>query len=86
METIQFLIKTKDRSLEGEHIRSMKCKMVPLRTVGSAKRSYSDKLGLDKNKQDELQFMLEGRMLIDEEEVGKLTNKTITADGLWFCV
>ena len=86
METIQFLIKTKDRSLEGEHIRNMKCKMVPLRTVGSAKRSYSDKLGLDKNKQDELQFMLEGRMLIDEEEVGKLTNKTITADGLWFCV
>ena len=86
METIQFWIKTKDRSLEGEQIRRMKCKMVPLRTVGSAKRSYSDKLGLDKNKQDELQFMLEGRMLIDEEEVGKLTNKTITADGLWFCV
>ena len=86
METIQFWIKTKDRSLEGKQIRSMECKMAPFRTVGRAKRRYGDKLGLDKNKQDELQFMLEGRMLRDEEEVGKLTNKTISADGLWFCV
>jgi hypothetical protein len=36
------------------------------------------------NKQKELQFMLEGRMLKYEEEVGSLYNKTIFAAGLWF--
>ena len=83
-ETIQFCIKTKDRDLEGEQVRSLKIKMPPFRTVRRAKSSYSDKLGLDKNKQEELQFMLEGRILEDEEEVGKLNNKTIFAAGLWF--
>jgi DNA-directed RNA polymerase subunit RPC12/RpoP len=84
METIHFWIKTKDRDLEGEQVRSLKIKMAPFRTIGRAKRSYSDKLDLDKNKQEELQFMLEGRMLEDEEEVGMLDNKTIFAAGLWF--
>ena len=84
METIHFWIKTKERDLEGEQVRSLKIKMAPFRTIGRAKRSYSDKLGLDKNKQGDLQFMLEGRMLEDEEEVGMLNNKTIFALGLWF--
>ena len=48
MDTIHFWIKTKDRDLAGEQVRSLKIKMAPFRTIGGAKRSYSDKLGLDK--------------------------------------
>ena len=84
METIQFWVKTNDRDLEGEQVTSMKIKMAPFRTVGRVKRTYSNKIGLDKNKQEKLHFMFEGRMLEDEEEVRMLNTKTIFAAGLWF--
>jgi len=86
METIHFSIKTRDRDLEGEPVRSLKIKMAPFRTIGRAKRSYGDKLGLAKNKHEELQFMVNGRMLEDDEEVRMLHKKTIFAVGLWFSV
>ena len=84
METINFWIITKDRDLVGEQVGSLKIKIAPFRTIRRAKRSFSDKLGFDKNKQEELQFMVNGMMLEDEEEVGMLDKKTVFAAGLWF--
>ena len=81
---IQFWIKSNDRDLKGEEVRTMRIKMAPGKTIRRVKKSYIDKLGLDKNKQGELQFMVRGRKCEDQELVGQLDNETLVAEGLWF--
>jgi len=83
-EYIQFWIKSNDRDLKGEEVRTMKIKMAPDKTIRRAKKSYMDKLGLDKDKQKELHFMVRGKKLEDQELVGQLENETLVAEGLWF--
>ena len=81
---IEFLIKTKDRGRNGEEVKNMKLKMAPSKKVIVVKKCYVNKLGLDKDKMGELQLMLNGRKLEEEELVDKLDNVTVMADGLWF--
>ena len=83
-EIVHFWIKTEDRDLDAAKVRSLKIKMASFKTIRRAKKSYSDKLGLEENKLEKLQFMFEGRMLEDEEQVGKFNQKVIYAEGLWF--
>ena len=58
--------------------------MAPGKTIRRVKKSYIDKLGLDKDKQRELQFMVRGRKLENQELVGQLENDILVAEGLWF--
>ena len=81
---IEFLIKTEDRGRNGEEVKNMKMKMAPSKKVIMVKKCYVNKLGLDKDKLGELQFIVNGRMLEEEELVEKLDNVTVMADGLWF--
>ena len=81
---IEFLIKTKDRGRNGEEVKSMKLKVAPSKKVIVVKKCYVNKLGLDKDKMGELQLMVNGRKLEEEELVDKLDNLTVMADGLWF--
>ena len=81
---IEFLIKTKDRGRNGEEVKNMKLKMAPSKKVIVVKKCYVNKLGLDEDKMGELQLMVNGRKLEEEELVDKLDNVTVMADGLWF--
>jgi hypothetical protein len=83
-DDIQFWIKSNDKDLKGEEVRTMRIKMAPGKTIRRAKKSYMNKLGLDKDKQKELQFMVRGRKLDNQELVGQLENETLVAEGLWF--
>jgi len=82
-EKVQFVVKSSEKSPDGQ---KMKCTIIlrSLKTVGQAKSSYIKKLGLDKERRGELQFIVNGRKLEDSEQVGQLNNRTVMAEGLWF--
>jgi len=58
--------------------------MRDIKTVGQAKKKYSNKQRLDKNRIGELQFVLEGVILADEDKVEKLNQKVVMASQLCF--
>jgi len=81
---VQFLIKCKEKSRSGGKVKSMRLVMRDIKTVGQAKRKYSNKQELDKNRIGELQFVMEGVILADEDKVEKLNQKVVMARQLCF--
>jgi len=81
---VQFLIKCKEKSRSGGKVKSMRLVMRDIKTIGQAKRKYSNKQELDKNRIGELQFVMEGAILADEDKVEKLNQKVVMARQLCF--
>ena len=81
---IQFWVKSKVKTLSSGKVKSRRIVMRPVKTVGQAKISYSNKLELDMNRRGELQFMMEGRILKEKEQVGLRNNTIVMAEGLCF--
>ena len=82
--TIQFLVKCQERNPAGGKVKSMRLVMRDTKTVGQAKRKYSNKQLLDSNKVGELQFVMEGVILAEEDKVEKLNQKIVMARQLCF--
>jgi len=83
---VKFLVKCKEKNLSGGKVKSMRLVMRQVKTVGQAKRRYSIKHVLDKNRLGDLQFMVEGRRLDDEDLVDQLDSKIVMAEGLGFLI
>jgi len=81
---VQFLVKCHEKNRVGGKVKSMRLVMRDVKTVGQAKRKYSNKQELDKNRIGELQFVMEGVILADEDKVQKLNKKIVTARQLSF--
>ena len=76
---VQFLVKCHERNPAGGKVKSMRLVMRDTMTVGQAKRKYSNKQLLDRNKVGELQFVLEGAILVE-----KLNQKIVMAVPVQF--
>ena len=83
---VKFLVKCKEKNPSGGKVKSMRLVMRQVKTVGQAKRRYGIKLVLDKNRLGDLQFMVEGRRLDDEDLVDQLDSKIVMAEGLGFLI
>ena len=81
---IKFLVKCKEKNLSGRKVKSMRFEMRQVETAGQAKSKYSIKQVLDKKRLGDLQFMVEGRRLDDEDQVDQLDGKIVMAEGLVF--
>jgi len=81
---VQFLVKCQEKSRSGDKVKTMRLVMRDIKTVGQAKRKYSNKQDLDKNRIGDLQFVTEGVILADEDKVDKLNQKVVMARHLCF--
>jgi len=82
---VQFLVKCREVNPQGKKVKSMRLVMKNTTTVEQAKRKYSNKQVLDKNKIGDLQFVVDGNLLADADVVEKLDQKIVIAKNLVFC-
>ena len=83
---VKFLVKCKEKNQSGGKVISMRLKMRKVKTVGQVNRKYSIKQVMDKNRLGDLQFLVEGRRLDDEDLVDQLDSKIVMAEGLRFLI
>jgi len=82
---VQFLVKCREVNPRGGKVKSMRLVMRNTTTVEQAKRKYSNKQVLDKNKIGDLQFVVDGDLLADAEVVEKFDGKIVMAQNLTYC-
>ena len=81
---VQFLVKSKEKNPVGGKVKSMRLVMRSVKTVGQVKRKYCIKQVLDRDRLVELQLVMNGRRVEEQELVDQLDNKVVMAKGLSF--